>query len=182
MELEDLIAWLRALLAVVDASLVTEWEAMLAGKDAVVPAGPIDISSDKKSFYARIRAELHAMVAALARGEWDEVASIVRRGEDDPWGPDEIAAAIQPFFDEFGELRFDHQARLAWHTHIEQTGPHQWRVRQRLLPVVGPDQPHELEEQDEAGTEVGWTLEGAVDLRADTNPDGPLIALLAIEA
>jgi hypothetical protein len=123
-----------------------------------------------------VRAELHAFVRALSREDWEEAAACVRRGEDDPWGPDEIAKALAPLLEEEGPVRCDHLARLATNTTVRQTSPHQWTVRQVLR--AGPDV-EALADEDESGR-ASWSVEGRIDLRADTNPDGPLVEILAI--
>ncbi len=163
-EVIDTIAFLRATLARVDSSLVTEWEKMTAegGTEADAPR-PIDISSDKRAFLARIRAELHAVVRALSLEDYEEAAACVKDGLDAA----EIEAAIAPFHEEFGPVVFDAAARLAHSTTVKPLGPHRWQVSQRLFDAEG--------DEDNA-----WSINGTIDLRADTNPDGPLIALDSI--
>jgi len=184
----DVLAYLRALLGRVDSSLVTEWETLLAGTDA--PAAQdaplvVDISKDPRVFAARVRAELHALVRALATQDWEEAAACVRQEEEDgPWTPDALALAVQPFLDELGPVAFDHRARLPQHTRLVPAGPHQWTVRQALLPVLGDavygDALATGFEEEEASEAVSWSIEGRIDLRADTNPAGPLVELLSI--
>ena len=171
----DIQAYLRAMLAVVDSSLLTEWEQLLRGGDAptVDTTAPVDISADRRVFAARVRAELHALVRALSRQDWAEAAACVRRAEDGPWGPEDFSAALAPFLDELGEVAFDHRARMAWHTTLRPDGPHQWSVRQVLLPVDGLD----AEGEEEVS---GWAIDGRIDLRANTNPEGPLVEVLSI--
>ncbi|GDX80215.1 helicase [Deltaproteobacteria bacterium] len=164
----DLIAWLRALLERVDSSLLTEWEGMLEGQ-ANIEVRAVDLSSDPKAFRARLRAELHAFVRALSRGEWEEAAACLRvRGEDE-WTPSQLEALLAPMLEEVGPVRFDHRARLAEKTRVKGIGSHQWSVRQTL---VGRDET----EEDEGA----WAIEARVDLHDDTNPSGPLIELVAI--
>lgn len=185
--LGDVIAYLRAMLGMVDASLLTEWEKMLHGEDVAQPdlARPIDISADRKAFYARIRAELHALVRALARQDWEEAAAAVRRDEDGPWGPDDFAETLAPFLEEHGGVAFDHRARLATSTSIKPDGAHRWIVRQTLLPAreaEGPDT-WGFDNPDDAGETLGaWVIEGRIDLRTDTNPEGPLVIVERIGA
>lgn len=176
----DVIATLRTVLGHVDASLLTEWERLLEGGDAVAEAPPIDISSDRRRFLARVRAEMHAFVRALARGDWEEAAASVRPGTE-RWGPEEIEAAVVPFVEAFGAIGFDHRARRAHHTVVDRIGPHQWRVRQALLPPDrGAIDAYRVEGWTEEDELVGWTIEGRIDLRDDTNPDGPIVELVAI--
>lgn len=175
-ELRDLIAWLRALLAIVDSSLVTEWERMLAGQDVVEAPPPVDISADRRAFHARVRAELHAFVRALSRQDWEEAAATVRGAEGEGWSALDIERAMAPFLEEHGGVAFDHHARLAENTAIKVVGDHLWSVRQLILPA----RPLEIED-DEGGTDPdAWVVEGEIDLRRDTNPDGPLVGLVRI--
>ena len=161
-ELVDTIAFLRTMLARVDSSLITEWEKMTveAPADTGEPR-PIDISANKRTFLARIRAELHAMVRALSREEYDEVIACVKPG----WRPFEIKKAIADYHEEYGPVIFDALSRLAHNTIVKPVGPHQWRVQQVLLDI----------EEDNA-----WSINGTIDLREDTNPEGPLVALESI--
>ncbi len=178
--LVDVVAWFRALLGMVDSSLLLEWERLLGGTDAPVgEARPVDISADRRAFIARVRAELHTVVRALSRGDWEEAAACLRREEDDPWDPGGIEAALAPFLEEHGRVGFDHRARLAGNTVVAPDGPHRWTVRQRLLPPVVVD-PSGLAEPDDEDLGA-WALVGRVDLRGDTNPDGPLVQLLDVE-
>jgi hypothetical protein len=176
-ELRDVIAWLRALLALVDSSLVTEWERLVRGGD-VADEAPIDISADRRSFYARVRAELHALVRALSREDWDEAAACVRDADDEPWTALAFQRALEPFLQEQGGVRFDHRARLGEHTVITPVGDHQWRVRQVLLPRSEAE--IEADEADSGLDPDTWILEGRIDLRGDTNPEGPLIRLATL--
>ncbi len=187
--LTDLIAWLRAMLGQVDSSLLTEWERLVSGTDAAVVERPIDISEDRKLFVARVRAELHALVRALSRQDWEEAAACVKRPDDGPWGPDELAAALAPFVTEHGGVAFDHRARLGLHTSVRPVGPHQWIVRQSLVPplqaVAQDDATRFGYSPEDAGTDAtdpapSWTIEGRIDLRENTNPEGPLVVIMGI--
>jgi len=162
----EVLATLRAMLARIDASLITEWESMVAGEEHTgdQEPPPIDISLDRKRFHARIRAELHALVRALSKADWDEAVACVHPG-DEPWEPEHFDEALRPFVDEFGPVVFDHRARMGQLTTIRPAGHLQWEVFQRL---VDPDD------------EGAWSIDGVIDLRGDTNPPGPLIALRAI--
>jgi hypothetical protein len=162
----EMLATLRAMLARVDSTLVTEWERLAGGDGTQTADEPvaIDISQDKKRFHARIRAELHALVRALSLGDWEEAASSVS-GSDEPVDPAEIEDMVSGFVEEFGPVRFDHSSRLAQHTSIRPVGRLQWEVSQRL-----PDP------EDEGA----WAIEGSIDLREDANPPGPLLRLRRI--
>ncbi len=175
-ELTDALAYLRAMLARVDSSLITEWEKLAAGaadRPEEAPR-PVDISSDRRAFGARVRAELHAIVRALSRRDFAEAAASVRSRED-AWTADDFEEAIAPFCEEHGEVRFDGQARLAWNTILTPDGPHRWQVRQVLLSA----QPEADAYMDEE-VENTWSIDAVIDLRDDTNPDGPVIEVVSI--
>ena len=166
-DLVDATAFLRATVAHADSSLVTEWEKLL-DPDAVAtadgPAPPADISRNPRTFKARIRAELHHLVRCLSRQAWEDAAACVR-GDD--WDAGALEETLKPFWQEFGELRFDHASRLADKTTIREAGQHVWEVSQALLDPEG---------------ERAWFIEGEVDLRGNTNPEGPLIEVVRIGA
>ena len=161
----DVIAFLRALLARVDDSMVKTWESMLSGADPTAEDKPVDISADLKPFRARIRAELYAVVRALSLQDWDEAAATTRQS-DESWTAADIETAITPYIEERGGVIFDGRLRQGWTTVIEQTEPHLWAVKQILV---------DEEEEDSA-----WSVDGIVDLREDTNPMGPIVRLQAI--
>jgi hypothetical protein len=162
-DIHDIEAFLRTTLERVDDSLIREWE-RLAGVAPVEEAEekPVDISSDPRAFRARVRSELHHVVRALAAGDFEGAERAVRHPSEDPWPASRFAAEVEAFTEAHGALRFDHSARLTEHTSFEETGPHQWRVAQTL---VGRD-----------GATL-TALQGFIDLRPDTNPTGPLIAV-----
>ncbi len=166
----ELTGWLRALLERVDSSLLTEWETLLlGGQPGIVEVRPVDLSANPKAFRARLRAELHALVRAVSRGDWEEAASCVRARPGATWTPEALAAAFDPAAAELGAILFDHRSRLADHTTVRGIGPHRWSVRQVL---VGRDDTEE--------TEGAWSIDAVVDLGDDTNPAGPLVELVAV--
>ena len=167
-EVYDVIGFLRTMFEHVDTSLLQEWERMLHPATPVgaeAPAGPRDLSADPRAFAARVRAEMHALVRALAERAWDDAAVFVRQDPADPWPADRFAQAMAEYFAEYPELRFDHGARFPKYTRIEAVAEQQWRVSQVL---VDP-------EEDNL-----WHLEGEVDLRGDGFPEGPIVTLRRI--
>lgn len=170
--LEDIIAYLRATLARADSSLVREWEAMASGRTRVVDADapeedlpPPDPAADPRAFKARIRAEMQALVKAIAAEDFEE-AAIASRPTDPAWTEDRFEEALAPCLEEVGAIVFDHRARLAHLTRIDESAPRVWTVRQTLCNAEG---------------DTMWMLEAEVDLPVPTRdepvPDGPLIAL-----
>ncbi len=171
------VAYLRAVLAHVDSSLVSEWESMLVpseeGEPAEVPTRVRpNISADPRAFAARVRAELHQLVKALAGKDYEQAVSCVRTAtrEQDPggvsaWSTERFEEALAPFFAEHGTLVFNHRARLSELTHMRQSGPLQWQVQQTLV---------DPEEQNL------WAIEAEIDLTESDAADGPLLRLRSI--
>ncbi|MCA9700306.1 MAG: DUF3516 domain-containing protein, partial [Myxococcales bacterium] len=96
----------------------------------------LDISLDRKEFYARIRAELHQLVHALSRRDWEEALGCLRDQPDlegDDWDEAKLEAALEPYFAEHGELVFGPAARRSDKTRIAEIEDHRWSVRQTLV-------------------------------------------------
>ena len=166
------IAELRAMLARVDSSLVQQWEQLREGKAtdaetlAALPTLRVDLARDRRYLYARLRAEVHALVRALARGDLEEAAATVWQDARDPWPAARFAEALAPFVERWGAPRFDHRARLADKTTISELGERRWSVVQRLV---------------DGEEEADWCVEAIVDLGADgADPDGPLLGIRRI--
>jgi superfamily II RNA helicase len=177
----DLTANLRAMLGRVDSSLLTEWERMVGGVEGVAPPEEKrDISEDPRAFAARVRAELHAVVRALATGDLEEAVASLCATDD---RPDERAleAALAPVLASYGALGFDHRARRADATQLRRTGPHTWEVVQRLWPPDrGSTQTHRVEGWEDEAEEAEFFLTGAIDLRDDTDPVGPIVRFVSL--
>ena len=168
-ELHDIIAYARVMVAQVDNSLLQEWERMLHPPE-VVATEPGEtrlkhLGEDPKAFAARVRAELHTLVRALALREWDDAAAGVRAAPDDPWTPARFEAAMAEYFSEYPELRWGHEARYPKYTLLTATEDRVWRVRQVMVDPEGDN---------------AWALEGDIDLRNDPFPEGPLVTLRTI--
>jgi hypothetical protein len=174
----DIVAFLRAMLERVDTSLIEEWESMrhpellLEGipdaRTAHLVLAAQQLRGDPAALASRLRAELHQLVASLARRDWEEAASCVRQVSDEPQAliePDDFSTAFEPFFAEHEELLFDHRARLAEHTQLTREDDHRWKVVQVLL---------------DPSEENLWCIEGQVDLSDEANVEGPLITVTRI--
>jgi hypothetical protein len=174
----DIVAFLRAMLERVDTSLIEEWETLrhpellLEGVPDAKTAHRVlaarELRSDPAALASRLRAELHQLVAALARTDWEEAAACVRQPADGSpalSGPEDFSSAMEGFFAEHGELVFDHRARLAEHTQLTPVGEHQWQVVQILI---------------DPSDENLWCIEGMVDLSDEANVEGPLVAVTRI--
>jgi len=174
----DIIAFLRATLERVDTSLIEEWESLrhpellLEGATDAKTAHRLlaaeELCGDPKALASRLRAELHQLVAALARKDWEEASACVHHALDEPAAlgtADDFEGAMEPFFAAYDKLIFDHRARLAEHTQITDAGDNRWQVVQVLLDP----------ENDNL-----WCIEGRVDLSDDANVEGPLVVVTRI--
>ena len=127
-----------------------------------------ELRGDPAALASRLRAELHQLVASLARRDWEEAATCVPSTADEPSAlvePDDFSAAMESFFADHETLVFDHRARLAEHTQLTPTGENRWQVVQVLL---------------DPSDENLWCIEGQVDLSDDANVEGPLIVVTRI--
>ncbi len=184
-EVYDVLGFFRAMLTRVDTSLLEEWENMLdpergLSKRAGTEAGEQEIEHyellhDPRALRARIRAEVHQLVRALAARDWEEAERLVRPA--DPERPDErgslgrqaIEEAIAPYFESYDHIDFTPRAREAKWTRVEEPEPRFYRVTQVL---VDPEDDN------------FWYLEGIVDLRdrQRIDPDQPLFMLTGIRS
>lgn len=172
--LEDVLAFLRATVRGVDSSLLDEWERMRWGEAAEprpapevaprLPALAIDPAASPRAFAARVRADLHRLLGALARRSHEEAAAALWQ-PDGEWNPRRLEEAMAPYWAEHARIDVTPAARRPHNTFLDEMGPRRWRAVQRIV--------------DEAG-EVDWMLECRIDLSAPRDPDQPLIELLRI--
>ncbi len=166
-DVADIEAFLRATLARVDDSLLVEWERMLEvpedlADEVQLPQRPkFDLTRDTKAFTARVRAELHQLVKALAEGDWDGATRCVRQDPDDPWTAERFEGALADFRSSYDRIVLDHRARLADKTLMSKVGHRAWSVTQVLV------------DPDEDGF---WSVDGLVDLSDEPEvDDSPLV-------
>jgi hypothetical protein len=163
-ELIDIVAFLRALLERIDSSLVAEWESLVEPgaevSEAAAPPPVKDISRDQKSFYARIRHELHTFVRALAASDFEEAALSIH--PESTLSEHDLQKAMERYFEEYPAVVVDPRSRTVDRTQIERLEPHLFQVRHT---IVDP-------EDDNM-----WFAEGTIDLRQDRAPEGVLLRL-----
>ncbi|MCG8591917.1 MAG: DUF3516 domain-containing protein [Proteobacteria bacterium] len=171
-EVHGIIAYLRAMLARVDASLVQEWEslvrpgevpeALASEVDALRSQRERDVLSDPRAFRARVRAELHQLVQALASRDYEVAASCLAPDEAEPWTAERLQEALA----ERPEILFDPRARRSEWTLVKERTARCFDVYQTLL---------------DADAEPVGTLAGEIDLRNERDRRGPLLRLLEIQ-
>jgi hypothetical protein len=168
-EVYDILAYLRTLIARVDSSLLEEWESLLhpalEKPGAPPPPPPLDLALTPRAFQARVRSELHALVQALADGDYEEAARCVRQDVEDPFDAARFERELAPFLEEHGRIVFDPEARKAHYAVVKPAGPRQFEVAQALLDPEG---------------ENLWAVHGEVDLRGEKDPEQPLVRVVRI--
>ncbi|MEO8359414.1 MAG: DUF3516 domain-containing protein [Vicinamibacteria bacterium] len=153
----DMEMYLRTMLRDVDSSLLDEWERMRdpsylsrsdepgksAGLDMRPPGadGPVDITRDKKTFTAAIRARVFAFLRAFSMADHEAALAILNIAADAEgvaWTLDRLKAAREAHVVEHRSLRLDPEARNLRHTHItpSEDGT-SWRVEQMLVDPEG---------------------------------------------
>jgi superfamily II RNA helicase len=167
----DLLAALRVMLREVDSSLLDEWESLKAPAADVArlaaPTGPRGLADDPRALKARVRADLHALVRALAARDYEAAAALLVAGAE-PWTPERFTRALAPFLSAHKMLLTTPAARQPNFTRIDALEPRRYRAQQTLLDPEG---------------EADWSLDCIVDLTdlTDAKPEGaPLLDLQRI--
>ena len=173
----DVISFFRTMLEHTDTSLLEEWESMLhpdlkldvdKQQEARRELRAYELLHDPRALPARVRAELHQLVRSLAEQDYEEAAASVwqeAEHEDDRWPAKRFEQTLAAFHAEYGDLIFNHEARQAQHTRIEQTSPRTWDVTQVLLDAEGDNL---------------WFVDAEIDLREARSFELPLLRLRRI--
>ncbi|MBL8684467.1 MAG: DUF3516 domain-containing protein [Myxococcales bacterium] len=140
----DVAAFLRAVIRRVDSSLVDEWESLQSApstKDAqrALDEDPRAIERERerkeheaqRALAARVRAEMHLFLAALAAKEYSEALAYVRDG-DVQWTAEALERAMREYWEEFDRIRTDRPGRDPKLTVLAPDGQGRWRVRQTI--------------------------------------------------
>jgi superfamily II RNA helicase len=170
---DDVIAFLRTTVRGVDSSLLDEWERLrdptfqAAPLEAPVrPVGPPPIWADARAFAARLRTELHRLLTALARKDWEGAAAALREhGSEGGWTAGRLEAELAPYFAAHPRIDVTPAARRPHQTFVKELGPRRWEAVQRIV--------------DETG-EVDWMIQCEVDLTGEFDPDRPVLTLLRV--
>lgn len=167
-EVVEVIAFLRAMLARIDSSLVEEWESLVnpiaarpSEHEAVPDRAPRRL--DRKAFEARARAELHQLLQALARGDYEAAAASL--SEEDPWDAARLESELAPVLASLGEIRLDPEARRGHWTHIDAESELTFSIVQTLIDAEG---------------EGAATVEARIELEGAQLPGGPMLILQSI--
>jgi hypothetical protein len=166
----EILAYLRDLIARVDSSLLAEWESLMrptAEPAAAAEARPqLDPSLTPKVFRARVRTELHALVRALAEGDYEEAARCIHPDAvADGWDAARIEAELAPFLAEHERVLWTPDARNARYSVLKPAAPRVYEASQALLDPEGDND---------------WCLEGEIDIRENPELGVPLFRLRRI--
>lgn len=171
----DALSYFRTLVQVTDSSLLEEWESLLhpellrrrgVERERAVEALWIrELVESPTALAARVRAEMHLLLRALASGEYEEAVARVRQDPTAPWDADRFANAMLPFLADYGALPFTPESRRHQWTQVDRTGERHWKVRQTIVDPRG---------------DGFWAIEAEVDLSDPHAVDGPLLQLVAI--
>jgi superfamily II RNA helicase len=165
--LEEIQMFLRVMLGRVDSSLVDEWEQMLNPQEeaeVALPkkAQPYDPKKNFKAFAARVRAEMHRLVKALAQQDYEEAVLLVRRESEDEWTEDKFKQAIAPYYAEYPGIDTTPRARAPEFTIIKELKDKHWQIQQVLVDPNGDNQ---------------WMLQGRITIDDKLTADDPWIYL-----
>ena len=166
--LEDLIAWLGALVRATDSSLLDEWERLrdpdspARSPDDTRPPGP----TDRRALRVLVRGALFRRVELAARERWGALAALGDRDADGvPWDADRWADALDPYFDEHDEMGTGPAARGPQFFRVtEHARPDRWEVRQVL---------------DDPAGHHDWRIDAVVDLAASEETGEPVFTVVA---
>jgi len=170
-ELLDVLAYLATLLREVDSSLLDEWSALSdptrrrprPERDAA--AVSVDPAAERRSALAVIRAELHKLVAALARRDHAAAARLVHAGDAEPWTPERLTAAMAPFWAEHQTLLVTPEARSPRRTRLDEEQPRRFHAQQTLVDAEGDED---------------WSIDARVDLDRPRADGEPLLELIRL--
>ena len=161
-------SYFRTTLGQVDSSLLQEWEQLINPTDVETREAPQVQShptDDMRAFRARIRTGLHQLVRALSVKDYTAALECVRSTEEDPWDVSRFERALEPFYDEYEAIIFDHSSRLPPLTKIESISRDHWKAQQVIV--------DNLEENF-------WVLESEIVIDDSYDSDASIIVLKAI--
>ena len=179
-ELDDVIAWLGAVVRHVDSSLLDEWERLRhpaeaaagppdgewgdggdGGDGSETDGGEADITADRRAFEVMVRNEVFGWVQLLARRAHRELAARLAGAGD--WTEADLDEAMAPYWAEHDAIGIDGEARSRRWIDIDgRTG----RIAQRL--------------HDPAG-HLEWAVEARIDRDGSRARQRAVLELVGIE-
>jgi superfamily II RNA helicase len=162
--LRDLEEWLGELVRQVDPSLLDEWEKLRDPQDTApvsVDQRPPPVTANARAFRVLVRNALFRRVELAARRRWDELAEL---DTDTGWDAESWQQALEPYFDEHGEISTGADARGP-HLLIIDHQPDRWVVRQIL---------------DDPAGHHDWTINAEIDLPASDEAGTAVLRVTAV--
>jgi superfamily II RNA helicase len=167
--LDDLTAWLGAVVRQVDSSLIDEWERLLhpdeVGADELrppLPTGDRTIVDDDRAFGVMVRNRAFDWVQRLARRAGYD-AIVADAPDRDRWrSGEDVVAAMAPYREEFGDVLDGPAARSRERFWYDRTSG-------RVVQIL-----HDTEDSNE------WRIEALVDLDASSAEDRVVLRLVDI--
>jgi len=164
-EVLEIIAFFRAMLARVDSSLLEEWENRVRPGDPTPKPAPIQPDPtprrlDVKAFNARVRAEMHQLMRALSKRDFETAATSVANVD---WDAARFESTFSMLFEAQGDLRCDPEARRGHWTRIVARNALAFDITQTLIDGDG---------------EGGFQIEAEVVLDEPHMPAGPMLHIL----
>ena len=166
-EIDDLTAWLGALVRQVDSSLIDEWERLIAPDPDVDAAAPVrptatTVVDDERAFRVMVRNQIFEWAQRLARRTGYDALLVEPIDPDRFASIEDIVAAMSPYWERFGAIDLGPEARSPDRFVYE---PRIGRVAQVLL---DPDETNE------------WRIEAVVDVEASIEQGRAVLRLVDI--
>ena len=163
--LDEALQSLRRTVREADSSLLDEWERLqhpdAAPAEPAAAGGPI--GPTPREVAARIRAELHRLLKAIAEKAWDDALACLAADQD--WTAESLAAEAAPYFSANERIILTPDARRPSMAVVRSDSPGHWEARQKILAPDG---------------ESDWMLDCSVTLAPGPLPDAPLLTLSRI--
>jgi superfamily II RNA helicase len=167
-DLDDVTAWLGAVVRQVDSSLIDEWERLIHPDedvtDAVRPASSVErtIVDDERAFRVMVRNRMFDWAQRLARRQGYD-ALLADADDRDRWGSVEsIVTAMAPYWAEFDEILIGADARSGTRFTFDRAAGRTTQV------LADPDDSNE------------WHIVAEVDLVASADEARPVVRLREI--
>ena len=184
-EVREIEAYLSAMLRQVDSSLLDAWEKMqdpnfLRPEQSLQMPGAEeaarDVTRDRKTFTAGIRARLFTLLQALKVADWEEALAVLAlaagsgpmEGRDGPWTADGLKSLMERYGSTHQGPRLDPEGRNQRHTYVQAKAedPGFLVVQQMLV--------DDADDND-------WALELEVDLQASRAAGQPVMRLVSLD-
>jgi superfamily II RNA helicase len=164
--LRDLEAWLGELVRQVDSSLLDEWQKLRdpQAQDAAlapVEQRPPPVTANARAFRVLVRNALFRRVELAARRLWNELGELDAAAG---WDAEQWRQAVEPYFDEHGEIGTGADARGP-HLLIIDHQPGRWAVRQIL---------------DDPAGHHDWAITAEIDLPASDESGTAALRVIAV--